>query len=198
MRCIVLAWRCNYASFAPLPLRGAATAQLRHSATWRVSTHGRLSDTYGRMSRGCVTNTGARVVLIDGNMYRVHRLVAFAHLRVPPTPLHCNVLHVDGDRENNTLENLYYAVGTYAARQVSQSPRQYLQRPLLSRLVGSRFWQKHASWQCASEATGVSYETIRRACRLASQLRGAYEFKFAPQTNYTGEVWRPAVDPHTG
>jgi len=80
---------------------------------------GRVQDTRGRVSSGSMRSDGRRVVGINKQNYLVHRLVAYAHLRVPPTPMHECVVHKDGIATNNVADNLAYATtsGVRAHRQ---------------------------------------------------------------------------------
>eukprot|EP00971_Amphidinium_carterae_P238144 4727852-Amphidinium_carterae.1 len=68
-------------------ISSSITCQVRF-CSWQVSTFGRVCDTRGRISYGSPRGDGARQVNIGQRMFKVHRLVAFAHLGLPPTSLH--------------------------------------------------------------------------------------------------------------
>mmetsp|Transcript_62904 Transcript_62904/g.116946 ORF Transcript_62904/g.116946 Transcript_62904/m.116946 type:complete len:238 (+) Transcript_62904:160-873(+) len=107
---------------------------------WRVSTHGRVWNTRGQISYGSKSCGGGLKVVIQSQNYLVHRLVAFAHLRLPPTPLHDRVLHCDGDRASNHVSNLKYATQAECGVAAAQARRARgclnSQKVVLSRAAG--------------------------------------------------------------
>lgn len=79
------------------------------SANYSVSTLGQVrNDKTGRLLRPVLMSNGYRAVKIPYKgkvlMHTVHRLVAENFLPVDPARLHVN--HIDGDKQNNRLENL--------------------------------------------------------------------------------------------
>jgi len=167
---------------------------------WRVSSHGRLCSTRGRISFGSREVGGIHTAHICGANYLVHRLVAFAHLRVPPTPLHNYVTHLDGNIANNHVSNLAYATPQdsnrlRAQRHVKISTSKA--KPVLSQAPGEDSWTRHRSVQAAAEARGVSAPTVIRGCSHVRSRRSDLVFRYAPVEDLLGEEWRPAVHPLT-
>ena len=77
-----------------------------------VSSLGRLKFLNGRVSFGCLEKVGYLSTTwcwdFGCQFERVHRLVAAVFLGDPPTPMHTQVNHKDGDKANNCAENLEY------------------------------------------------------------------------------------------
>mmetsp|Transcript_25134 Transcript_25134/g.46084 ORF Transcript_25134/g.46084 Transcript_25134/m.46084 type:complete len:89 (+) Transcript_25134:38-304(+) len=86
-----------------LPAKGTCASSLLGWGSGKSSTHGRVRDTRGRISYGARNCNGYLRAFIRERNNLVHRLVAFAHLRQPPTALHDTVLHADGNRANNAV-----------------------------------------------------------------------------------------------
>jgi len=75
----------------------------------QVSSRGRYKNTYGKITYGCKDkDSGYRVVRILYKLYYVHCLVAscFELLRRSDQ---CTVDHINGDRDDNDVDNLRYA-----------------------------------------------------------------------------------------
>mmetsp|Transcript_42310 Transcript_42310/g.76745 ORF Transcript_42310/g.76745 Transcript_42310/m.76745 type:complete len:176 (+) Transcript_42310:30-557(+) len=151
---------------------------------WRVSTHGRVCSTLGRISYGSQNSHGARHVWIEGKHHPVHRLVAFAHLPVRPTAQHVNVLHVDGNIGNNHKSNLKYATlqecGEFATRASQGRERPRAARAVLSLAPGERTWEAHSSATAAAQARGVTSAKVWACCMRGSTTQSGVEFKYAP------------------
>ncbi len=58
-----------------------------------------------RENVGTVNSDGYKVVGVDGKQIRVHRLLYAEHVQGPLAPWH-EIDHIDGDRQNNRIENL--------------------------------------------------------------------------------------------
>lgn len=67
-------------------------------------------------------NTGYQTVCICGKNKRVHRLVAFAFIGVPPSGY--IVHHKDGNKLNNVLENLAYTTYSENAKEYYRAKRE--------------------------------------------------------------------------
>ena len=79
-----------------------------YEGQYEVSNHGRVRNTNGRVLALCTISGGYKAVSLGRNNSKtVHRLVALAFLG-PPSNKKTLVLHSDGNRTNNTLDNLRY------------------------------------------------------------------------------------------
>ena len=80
-----------------------------YEGQYEVSDRGRVRSLKRRVVLAPCTVSGGYVAVSLGrnNSKLVHRLVAATFLGAPPTGKHL-VLHSDGTRDNNTLENLRY------------------------------------------------------------------------------------------
>mmetsp|Transcript_21334 Transcript_21334/g.39024 ORF Transcript_21334/g.39024 Transcript_21334/m.39024 type:complete len:179 (+) Transcript_21334:104-640(+) len=149
---------------------------------WRVSNCGRVCNTRGQISYGSSHADGSRRVWIEGSNYYVHRLVAFAHLRLPPTPLHDKVLHLDGDRAHNHVSNLKYGTSAACSEVVAaaRKGRVHLnsQKDVFSRAPGEGTWTSHDSVTAAAGARAVSEGTVRRCSSQGRATRCGLEFKY--------------------
>ena len=103
--------------------------QMGPCACWQVSSLGRVKNSHGEISSGCLHPSGYRTVMISQQGFKkcvsVHRLVALAFHGPPRSPL-LVVNHIDGTRENNTMDNLEYvtrsqnALHSLTSRKVSE------------------------------------------------------------------------------
>lgn len=171
---------------------------------WQISSHGRCRSLYGIVSTGHRSSCGYHKVIIQGQPFYVHRLVAVAFLG-SPDPLAWQVHHKDGDKSNNHVGNLEYVTPrqnmcfSFASGTRGNSGRR-LSRPVMWRAVGSQSWQTSPSMVEAARHTGVSQPSVRKSCDENIPVRG-FEFcltRLAEQEPVEGEVWRQMLDPRTG
>lgn len=190
----------------PRAFRCFATANT--SKTRRVSSLGRLCSLNGFVSYGSRHPSGYRYSYFLGQNWPVHRVVMISFNGLPGSVDAWQVHHVDGNRENNCLENLEYVTPS----QNSQYSHASLERkcsgparskPVMFQRVGSTDWRTAASITSAARELGVSINCVSRACRNQSPARG-YLFRFegvdeeAQEINNLGEEWRSMIDPATG
>lgn len=171
-----------------------------------VSSLGRVRGKNGCVSKGYLERTGYFRTYISGiSGFRsrnelVHQLVARAFLQRPDSPLHVQVNHRDGNKENNAAENLEYvsaseniahsyAIGGRKARNDG--------RPVESRLYGTgNDWHPHPSIVAAAQMLGLHREGISACVNGRRRRTGAYEFRLpiasaAPAFDgHTDEEWR--------
>eukprot|EP00971_Amphidinium_carterae_P247285 4910837-Amphidinium_carterae.1 len=175
----------------------------RCCSNWRVSNLGRVQDNGGRVVTGTVHADRTCTVQIKTQRYCVHRLVAFAHLRTPPTPLHSFVIHRDGVKTNNHVDNLKYATSSECCTHHLQSlENDVVQKPVKRAVFcqqnGQGAWEEYQTVREAAASTGVSAASIYNCCTGRSRSAGGHVFKFAKQPDLPGEVWTAAIDPNTG
>ena len=145
------------------------------------------------------------MVKISGHDFYVHRLVAFAFLGPPPTKQAWQVHHGDGNRSNNSVENLEYVT---ASQNVRHSFASFSRRcgaakrskPVMWRAVGSQSWTTSLSMKQAASELGISGSSVSLGAREGKAVKG-YEFQFADRSEadvLEGEEWRQMYDPLSG
>ena len=177
---------------------------LRFFSCWQVSSHGRICNSRGVISHGCLTPSGYMSVQISGQQFRVHRIVKIAFHGLPRRKEAWQVHHVDGDRANNQLDNLEYSTRSENIRHTYSNPKRRSSGPARSKLVlcrpiGSMSWTTVPSVTAAAKQLGMSRDTVSRCCRNQSATKGL-EFKYPCPSDLalSGEEWRPVVHPMSG
>ncbi|CAE7037850.1 unnamed protein product [Symbiodinium sp. CCMP2592] len=173
------------------------------SDCWQVSSHGRVSNTTGKVHNGYLTCSGYRKARIGGKLYNVHRLVAAAFLGPPADPNCWQVNHLDGDPSNNHLSNLQYVTPaenqrhSWATNLGRQTAAAKLGRPIVWRPCGEETWSICSSHREAERLLGVSTGSVSRClngfARRASGNGVWYEFNAAPsdeESPLPAEIWQ--------
>ena len=170
-----------------------------------ISSCGRFKSKAGKVFTGSRRKDGyqcTKICLDFETKYRnvlVHQLVARAFLWPPPSPLHTQVNHKDGNRANNSVTNLEYVTPAQnIVHSYRRTPtRTYSKvRPLESRLGGgSDQWTGHPSVRSAERQLGVSSSNIHACLKGRRKHARGYEFRFQPPAlNLPSEEWRE-IDP---
>ena len=178
-----------------------------------VSSLGRIKSKAGRIYLGSYREDGylettTTIRLGPKSKYQkalLHRLVAASFLGLPPTSEHSQVNHKDGNKSNNTVENLEYVtpaennVHCYANLRGCNP----LSKAVLSRVYGTNEgWTHHPSQTHAAETLGLHGGSISCCARGSQKQTGGYEFRFAePEPcvveTLPGEEWRDVdLDAH--
>ena len=172
-----------------------------------VSSMGRLKFLNGRISFGYLEKIGylsTSLCLDFGNQFeRVHRLVAAAFLGDPPTPMHTQVNHKDGDKANNCADNLEYVTPreNNVHRWLNAKSRVTCRsdsKSVESRAYGQGgAWILHPSLASAAAVLGVRPCNIFNCAQGRQRQTGGYEFRLAPATSQadmaemdSDEEWR--------
>ena len=169
---------------------------------WQVSSIGRVKNTRGQISFGNLHGAGYRTVQLRHGThvkrFLVHRLVAFAFLGPPSSPM-LVVNHIDGNRSNNTMQNLEYVTQMENVRHSLPTRKAGCRggKLVTARALGTRLWRTYPSMQMAADAVGVSASSVSRCCNGKALSCRGYEFQLVPDEDKPGEVWRDAVDPNT-
>ena len=202
------AWRrCQgTATIRPLVFRCLVT-QPTNEKCWQVSSFGRCCNLMGYVSHGCRHPSGYHMVQISGNLFQVHRLVAFTFLGPPPSPFAWQVHHRDGNPSNNSLENLEWVTPSQNVREHflrsdggSTPSSNHLSIPVMWRALGSQSWTTSPSMTQAAAELGMDQRLISKACRWNKAAKG-YEFQradFDQTEQLDGEEWRQMIDPVSG
>ena len=169
-----------------------------------VSSLGRLRTEAGRIHRGGLRSgylAGRYRSLLGSRVESVHRLVAFAFFGPPPSPLHTQVNHRDGDKQNNAVANLEYVTPAenmahyynWKSRTGQlDGKRSSCSKPLSSRAHDSNDeWTWHPSISSAAEVLDLDRSSISRCIRGIHRQSGGYEFRAADVFHaLPGEEWR--------
>ena len=172
--------------------------KLRHC--WQVSNFGRFRNLRGTISHGNQEPTGYKRVGLKGKSYLMHRLVKLAFHGPPWHEQAWQVNHLDGNKSNNTLENLQCATQSENIRHSCNSRSRQAGshgRSVMWRAAGSSRWTTSPSIKSAAKQLGLSESFLRRILHGRRSAKD-YELKFAPAASLKGEKWRNVRDPKTG
>lgn len=169
--------------------------------TPEVSSHGRFRNRLGCISFGSLQTSGYLRVSIDGSLFYVHRVVAFAFLGPPPAKNRWMVNHRDNNPSNNRLETLEYVSRSQnVLHSYINSSRGTASKPIMWRTMGSQSWTICSSGTAASQQLGLSVPSISRCCQQQGSING-YELRFVSDGDRAiqpQEEWRPMLDPMSG
>ena len=171
-----------------------------------VSSRGRVRTKSGRVLEGSKKNGYLLTTIrLDseprGRKVRIHQLVARAFLGPPPSPDHTQVNHKDGNRSNNTVQNLEYATPAQnAAHSYRLTPTRTCShvKPIESRPFGSSDqWRRHSSGAGAARELGVHGQNVQKCLKGRRKHTGGYEFRYLPSLpDLPGEEWRDIDFPY--
>ena len=142
---------------------------------------------------------------MSGNIFLVHRLVALAFLGPPPDDSTWQVHHLDGDKANNSLDNLEYVtpsqnmIASYAS-QTRRCGGARRSLPVMWRAVESQSWNISPSMTQAAVELGISRYSVANGCRQGKATKG-YEFQLADDREtgtLLGEDWQQMYEPLSG
>ena len=146
------------------------------ATSWRVSTQGRVQNTWGVVSRGTPRSDGYVHVCIDHRNASVHRLVAMAFWGPPPSFAQRFVNHKNNIRSDNRLVNLEYVTRSenirhsWATNTNRRTGGPASSKAVLGRLCGESSWTRFDSMTLASAEWGVHRGSISAACRRQRRL----------------------------
>lgn len=108
-----------------------ALASIRYSNS-KVGTknpmRGNVRAKHPRWKGVCVNQAGYLTALVDGKRQLVHRVVVATELGLRRLPVKWDVHHIDGDKTNNSLDNLAVATRIgHRAIHAMQTPKSALQ-----------------------------------------------------------------------
>jgi len=167
-----------------------------------ISSRGRVLNAKGICTWGTLSNAGYRVVTIGVKNHFVHRLVLSSFAASLPASWVVN--HIDGDKQNNCLENLE---PTTPSQNMEHSYRTNLrkpskrQKPVRGRSLCSDAWVRFETVTAAAKHVGCSEGSIYDVCSGRYKSTRGWEFQniFADlesgfdQPTLPGERWAPVV-----
>lgn len=134
----------------------------------------------------------------------VHRVVAHAFLGPPPSEDAWQVHHKDGNPSNNHITNLQYVtqsenIGHSYASGARRCSGHMHRKPVMYRALGAKGWATCSSIKAAAVELGVSRDSVSRAFRRQTSLKG-YELRIAgaQEPELRGEEWKPMICPLSG
>lgn len=134
---------------------------------YEVSNYGQIQKIGGQPRKTHKEKSGHLSVMIRRKRLRVHHAVLFAFVGPMPDGMECR--HLDGNPENNTLENLCWGTRQQNMDDKSKHGTQpWGESSVTAKLTSIQVleirqrWEKESSRKLASEY-GVSHTAIRRA-----------------------------------
>ena len=164
-----------------------------------VSSLGRFKDTTGVVKTPRPNKQGYCPVRINGKFHYIHVLIAKA-FNLPRREGQNEVNHKDGNRSNNSLDNLEWATHSenirhsYATNKNRRSNAAKRSKPVEARRLGADEWVAYASSNAAARALEVHPADISACCRGVRKQAGGYEFRRGEPNEpavLPGEVWKP-------
>jgi hypothetical protein len=143
---------------------------LYHRRTRKGATEGQLAGKH---------NTAYPVVKIDGNSYKLHRVIFVMHNGYCPD----EVDHIDGNTHNNLIENLRAAKRAENMRNVKLSATNKSGVKNVSLHVRSGLWQAHISVNGKRKHLGM-FSSLNLAAEFVDLARGMVYGKFANRGVY--------------
>ena len=197
-------WLCHRRWYLLQGQKHLASGRLQSQTVekqWLVSSHGRVCNTKGVISYGCLKLSGYCQVQICGSNFYVHRLVVFAFLGPPPTQDAWQVHHRDGHPSNNNMDNLEYVTNRQNVMfSYARPSRRTTSLPVMWKAPGSQSWTTSASMTNAATRLGMHLGTVSRACSQQRPAKGI-EFQLVSRKEIDvleREEWRPMYDPISG
>ena len=176
----------------------------RLASTWQVSTYGRIKRPNGSLTWGSKHGAGYQKIMIQRKQWLVHRLVLHVFRGPPRDQLAWQVNHLDGNRENNRLDNLEWVTGKQNVRHALNSfPRNCSgakhSMPVSCRAWASSCWTAYSSKTAAAKALGISRWSVSKSCSQGTVVKGHGCQLLSPKEFVIeGEQWKAMFDPKTG
>lgn len=107
----------------------------------------------------------------------IHRLLAIAFIPNDDPEKDC-INHIDGDKTNNSLENLEWCTKAENNRHAIKKGLYGANKPIASKDVETGEIRKYNSAREANRETGIDYRQISDACRGVQHTAHGYYWKF--------------------
>eukprot|EP00971_Amphidinium_carterae_P326657 6457584-Amphidinium_carterae.2 len=169
-----------------------------------VSSHGRVQLSNCDRSRGGATTAGYLRICVQGKLQYVHRIVLCSFMGMPANEqgsMQWEVNHLDGDKGNNSLDNLEWVTRSENLRHAySLVPWRFTgaQRPVERRCLGEQEWTRFDSITAAALLCDCSRAAISKCLRDERVSTSGHEWRYAPHERLHGEEWRDVHPLHSG
>ena len=149
---------------------------IRGATEYYATSKGYIIYPNGSAKRGCIDDRGNRVSIIKPGTYMTHRLVAAAFYGLPQSTNATLIRHIDGDKANNSIENLMYMTPAEAMRRRKGLAVQRLDPDSLDVI------SEYASVADANVAVGKprTFRGIHRCLKGKSMSSCSYRWRYKP------------------
>lgn len=138
----------------------------------------------GRILKQSINRTGYNFIMLTDSIgeaknCKVHRLVAIAFIDNPFNKKTVN--HKDGDKTNNSLDNLEWATYSENMKHAVESglKHDYLKEKKVAKLtLDNKVVEIYDSLKVASEINGISSKTISKVCTGYKNYKTSHGFKW--------------------
>ncbi len=149
---------------------------------YEVSDYGRVRHKDGQEIGGSINNYGYRAYSLfkDGKRYTAkgHRLVAEAFIPNPDGKR--NVNHLDGNRDNNYVENLEWAThGENINHAIKELSIDFSAKPVVQMTLSGDVVAIWANASVAARLLNGNSQLISACCRGTAKSTGDYNWRFA-------------------
>ena len=155
-----------------------------YEGLYKIREDGVVIRKNGTVLHGSINSYGYRVVSLTKNGKKkdakVHRLLAVAFIHNPnPSDYDC-VNHIDGDKLNNSLENLEWC----DRRQNNNHAREalgygYREKPVVQKDMGGKFMAIWRNANLAAQSVNGAAQHIGACCRGATETAYGFIWEYA-------------------
>lgn len=163
-----------------------------------ISIEGKVIDTLSGKNLSVIKNGHWPYPTVQIPSFRtvsVHRLMAITFLKCPGDPDLYQVNHINGDKDDHSLENLEWTTASENAIHAYESGLRTDNKPVKIRDLKTNEEKEFYSLQEAARFFKVNGGTLHGYLNNRDDL---YPFKLKWDVIYKGEEWRPLTKSHIG
>lgn len=146
-----------------------------------VSSKGRCKNNKGRITSGYVHTNGYTKVPLHGKSYAIHRLVASAF--IPNIENKEQVNHKDGNKENNSIDNLEWITPSDNCIHRSNVLHKKYLKKVYQYDLNMNLMKEYKSIIDASKETNIPKESITSCCNEKQVQTNGFTFRFEENKN---------------